>query len=68
VANIDFRRDIHTLNKDEADELAMNEIGQITFKLMKPLHSDSYSENRTTGSFIVIDTFTNNTVGAGMIV
>ena len=68
VANIDFRRDIHTLNKDEADELTMNEIGQITFKLMKPLHCDSYSDNRTTGSFIVIDTFTNNTVGAGMIV
>jgi len=68
VANIDFRRDIHTLNKDEADELAMNEIGQITFKLMKPLHCDSYAGNRTTGSFIVIDTFTNNTVGAGMIV
>jgi len=68
VANIDFRRDIHTLKKDDADELAMNEIGQITFKLMKPLHCDSYADNRMTGSFIVIDTFTNNTVGAGMIV
>ena len=68
VASIDFRRDIHTLNKDAADELAMNEIGQITFKLMKPLHCDSYVDNRATGSFIVIDTFTNNTVGAGMIV
>jgi len=68
VASIDFRRDIHTLNKDVADELAMNEIGQITFKLMKPLHCDRYADNRMTGSFIVIDTFTNNTVGAGMIV
>ncbi|GAV21281.1 sulfate adenylyltransferase subunit 1 [Mariprofundus micogutta] len=68
VASIDFRRDIHTLNKDESDELAMNEIGQITFKLMKPLHYDAYVDNRTTGSFILIDTFTNNTVGAGMIV
>ncbi|MBL4775386.1 MAG: GTP-binding protein [Mariprofundus sp.] len=68
VASIDFRRDIHTLNKDEADELAMNEIGQITFKLQKPLHFDTYADNRSTGSFIVIDTFTNNTVGAGMIV
>jgi len=68
VASIDFRRDIHTLNKDAADELAMNEIGQITFKLMKPIHCDSYADNRMTGSFIVIDTFTNNTVGAGMIV
>jgi len=68
VASIDFRRDIHTLSKDAADELAMNEIGQITFKLMKPIHCDSYADNRMTGSFIVIDTFTNNTVGAGMIV
>jgi len=68
VASIDFRRDIHTLNKDAADELAMNEIGQITFKLQQPVHFDAYADNRVTGSFIVIDTFTNNTVGAGMIV
>jgi len=56
------------LDKDAADELAMNEIGQITFKLQQPLHFDAYADNRGTGSFIVIDTFTNNTVGAGMIV
>ncbi|MDQ6965339.1 MAG: hypothetical protein Q9M23_00240 [Mariprofundaceae bacterium] len=68
VSSIDFRRDIHTLNREDADELAINEIGQITFKLLKPLFFDSYADNRTTGSFIVIDTFTNNTVGAGMIV
>ncbi|MFQ5582068.1 MAG: sulfate adenylyltransferase subunit CysN [Mariprofundaceae bacterium] len=67
VASIDFRRDIHNLNREEADELVMNEIGQITFKLQKPLHYDSYPNNRVTGSFILIDTFTNNTVGAGMI-
>jgi len=67
VASIDFRRDINTLNRDEADELVMNEIGQITFQLQKPLHCDSYADNRITGSFIVIDTFTNNTVGAGMV-
>jgi len=69
VASIDFKTDIHTLDHHEdASELAMNEIGQITFKLQKPLHYDTYADNRTTGSFIVIDTFTNNTVGAGMIV
>jgi sulfate adenylyltransferase subunit 1 len=68
VESIDFRRDIHTLSKDDADELAMNEIGQITFKLLKPLHCDAYAENRATGSFIVIDSFTNNTVGAGMVI
>lgn len=68
VESIDFRRDIHTLDKEAADELVMNEIGQITFRLLKPLFYDTYADNRTTGSFIVIDTFTNNTVGAGMIV
>ncbi len=69
VTSIDFKTDIHTLGHEEgANELAMNEIGQISFKLLKPLHYDSYAENRATGSFILIDTFTNNTVGAGMIV
>lgn len=68
VDGIDFRRDIHSLDKEQADELAMNEIGQITFKLLKPMHFDSYADNRATGSFILIDSFTNNTVGAGMIV
>ncbi len=68
VTSIDFRRNIYNLDKEEADELTMNEIGQITFKLQKPLHYDSYADNRSTGSFILIDTFTNNTVGAGMIV
>ena len=69
VASIDFKTDIHTLDhQEDADELAMNEIGQVTLKLMKPLHYDRYADNRTTGSFILIDTFTNNTVGAGMII
>jgi len=68
VESIDFRRDINTLDKEDADQLEMNEIGQITFKLLKPLFYDAYAGNRSTGSFIVIDTFTNNTVGAGMII
>lgn len=69
VTSIDYRTDIHTLEHEEGThELAMNEIGQISFKLLKPLHYDKYAENRATGSFILIDTFTNNTVGAGMIV
>ncbi len=67
VDAIDYRTDIHTLEKEKADELAMNEIGRITFRLQKPLYYDTYEQNRATGSFIIIDTFTNNTVGAGMI-
>lgn len=69
VADIVFKKDIHTLEEQaEADELAMNEIGRVELKLQRPLYYDRYAENHATGSFIVIDTFTNNTVGAGMIV
>ncbi len=68
VAAIEFKTDIHTLAHVEGDELAMNEIGRIRLKLQQPLFYDTYENNRLTGSFIVIDTFSNNTVGAGMIV
>jgi sulfate adenylyltransferase subunit 1 len=68
VAEINFKRDINSLEKQDASELAMNEIGQVTFKLQQPLNCDSYADNRGTGSFIIIDSFTNNTVGAGMVI
>jgi len=68
VTDIDFRTDIHSLEQEDAGQLAMNEIGQVQLKLLKPIYADSYAKNRSTGSFILIDSFTNNTVGAGMIV
>lgn len=68
VDEVNFKRDIHTLEKEAAAELGMNEIGQVTFKLQQALNCDAYAENRGTGSFIIIDSFTNNTVGAGMVV
>jgi sulfate adenylyltransferase subunit 1 len=68
VTSIDFRTDIHSLEQNAADQLAMNEIGQIQLKLLKPVYADSYAKNRVTGSFILIDSFTNNTAGAGMII
>jgi len=68
VDEVNFKRDIHSLEEQDADSLAMNEIGQITFKLQQPLNCDSYADNRATGSFIIIDAFTNNTVGAAMII
>jgi len=68
VTEIDFKTDIHSLNHEQSGQLAMNEIGQIQLKLLKPIYADSYAENRSTGSFILIDSFTNNTVGAGMII
>jgi len=68
VEAIDFRTDIHSQEQEEAEALAMNEIGQVQLKLLKPIYADSYEKNRSTGSFILIDSFTNNTVGAGMII
>ncbi|HKJ83310.1 MAG TPA: sulfate adenylyltransferase subunit CysN [Mariprofundaceae bacterium] len=68
VTEVVYRTDIHTLEqRTDAEELAMNDIGRVTFKLQKPMFYDAYGDNHVTGSFIIIDSFTNNTVGAGMI-
>jgi sulfate adenylyltransferase subunit 1 (EFTu-like GTPase family) len=61
--------DIHTLNDVAAPaSLALNDIGIVRLRLSEPLCVDPYAENRETGSFILIDEATNDTVGAGMIV
>jgi sulfate adenylyltransferase subunit 1 len=67
VSDIAYRLDINELTQVRDGALAMNDIGQVSFKLAQPLFVDSYAENRATGAFIVIDEATNNTVGAGMI-
>jgi len=67
VTDIVYRTDIHTLNHEKANELGVNEIGRVILKLAQPIYADTYADNRATGSFIIIDTFTNITVGAGMI-
>ncbi|MDH5476082.1 MAG: sulfate adenylyltransferase, partial [Cyclobacteriaceae bacterium] len=46
----------------------VNDIGRISVKTAKPLFFDSYRKNRITGSVILVDEFTNETVGAGMII
>ena len=48
-------------------ELALNDIGRVRLRTSKPLAFDPYARNRSTGSFILIDEATNDTVGAGMI-
>jgi bifunctional enzyme CysN/CysC len=60
--------DIHTLEDRAAPErLELSDIARIRLRLAEPLAVDRYSENRTTGAFILIDESTNDTVGAGMI-
>jgi sulfate adenylyltransferase subunit 1 len=51
----------------EASQLAINEIGEVSIKLSKPLYFDSYNENKSNGAFILIDTATNTTAGVGFI-
>lgn len=68
VETINHRVNINTLEKEKTSEFKLNEIGEVQIKSMAPLPVDSYSRNRTTGSFILIDETTYNTVAGGMIV
>jgi bifunctional enzyme CysN/CysC len=68
VGLIEHRVDVNTLEKGAASSLQLNEIGKVRIALDAPIALDGYEQNRTTGSFIVIDRLTNGTVGAGMIV
>jgi len=67
-SNIDYRVDVNTLEQQSTDTLNMNDIAKVSFKTQLPLVVDSYTTDRATGSFIVIDEASNNTVAAGMIV
>jgi bifunctional enzyme CysN/CysC len=63
-----YRIDVNTLHRHEdAPGLSLNEIGRLRLRLSSPLFLDEYRRNRTTGSFILIDESTNDTVGAGMV-
>jgi bifunctional enzyme CysN/CysC len=68
IDEVSDRVDVHTLAPDEeATELGLNDIGRVRLRTSKPLAFDPYARNRSTGSFILIDEATNDTVGAGMI-
>ncbi|MGL4401749.1 MAG: sulfate adenylyltransferase subunit CysN [Luteolibacter sp.] len=69
IQDVKYHVDINTLHKIEGvTGFSMNDIGRITLRTAVPLIHDSYRRNRTTGSFILIDPGTNETVAAGMIV
>ena len=67
ISRIDYRLDINTLKHEATDILKMNDIARVSLKVHQPLVWDAYRRNHATGSFIVIDEVTNNTVAAGMI-
>ncbi len=69
IKEVIYKIDIHTLGRKENDpDLNMNDICKVKIRTTKPLMIDSYRENRITGSVILIDETTNETVAAGMIV
>ncbi|MEB3316433.1 MAG: GTP-binding protein [Candidatus Melainabacteria bacterium] len=64
---IEYKLDINNFSKHTAETLSLNDIARVEFKLLKAIPVDKYNESRSTGSFILIDEITNNTVAAGMI-
>jgi bifunctional enzyme CysN/CysC len=68
VDEVRYALDVNTLHRHEdATGLELNEIGRLSLRLSTPLLVDEYRRNRATGSFILIDESTNDTVGAGMV-
>ena len=67
ISELNYRIDVNTMHREAAETLNLNEIGRVQITTTQPLFYDRYQLNRATGSFILIDPYTNNTVAAGMI-
>ena len=68
ITGIDSKINTDNLSEETTSELQLNDIAKISLKTLKALAVDSYSNNRATGSFILIDEISNSTVAAGMII
>ncbi|AKF24209.1 sulfate adenylyltransferase [Sulfurovum lithotrophicum] len=66
--HINYKVDVNTYEREQVHSLGLNDIASCKMVLTQPIAADAYEMNRLTGSFIVVDRITNNTVGAGMIV
>ncbi len=68
VESIEYRLDVNTGHRvQDVANLNRNDLGRIKLRTTAPIFYDEYRRNRTTGSFILVDEATNNTVGAGML-
>ncbi len=67
IGNVRYKVNLTSLEKEPANRLALNDIGAVTLICHRPLFCDAYKRNAATGSLILIDPLTNETVGAGMI-
>jgi sulfate adenylyltransferase large subunit len=68
VTTVQYAVDVNTLEQKQVPTLGLNEIGVARLELDRPISFDPYRQNRQTGSFILIDRFTNATVAAGMVI
>jgi GH24 family phage-related lysozyme (muramidase) len=68
IDRVRYQIDVNNLRKNEANNLALNEIGRVTITCGQPLFFDPYMKNHTTGSFILIDPISNFTAAVGMII
>jgi len=66
--HINYKIDVNTYEREQVHTLGLNDIASCKMVLTQPIAADAYETNRLTGSFIVVDRISNNTVGAGMIV
>ncbi|ENU8287887.1 sulfate adenylyltransferase subunit CysN [Campylobacter coli] len=64
---IDFKKDINTFEESQSDELKLNDIAKCTLRLSKKTALAAYKDNKTLGSFIIIDRYSNETLAAGMV-
>ncbi len=67
VEHVSYTTDLETLKQTPATRLELNDIGRVTLSCHRPIYFDDYKKNKGTGAFILIDSLTNNTVAAGMI-
>lgn len=67
VHSIIYKLDMNTLHHKDSDKLQVNDVGRVTLQSAQDLLYDSYAQNHATGSFILIDEMTKNTVAAGII-
>ncbi|MEM7102326.1 MAG: GTP-binding protein [Bacteroidota bacterium] len=69
VKDIRYKMDINTLHRDIEDKhIGMNDIARVVIRTTKPLFHDIYRKNRITGSVLLVNEGTNETVAAGMII
>ena len=68
VTNLQYKLDVNTLHREDGvTQFGLNDIGRVQLRTTAPLFYDEYRRNRTTGSFLLVDESTNQTVGAGML-